>query len=232
MALSRLPYHRLEPLIREHLSTDEDESTAQLQAELRAARERGYLTRSELQAVCRWKSPRAIRHVNSNTPRQVRVATQVALATRSEQGRLRALTRLKGVSVPMASAVLTLLNPRRYGVIDIRVWQLLHEVGTVTTNAAGVGFTFENWNQFLVTIRYFSRKLRVKARDVERTLFNAHRAYQKGLLYKAGRSTSKQVPPPSRGRQSTSPPCPRAIWRTRASPSPEPPSPGGREDGR
>ena len=232
MALSRLPHDRLEPLIREHLSTEEDEDTARLCRELRAATARGYLRGSELQAICRWKSPRAIRHIRDNSPKQVRAATRTALATRSEQERLRALTRLKGVSVPMASAVLTLLNPRRYGVLDIRVWQLLHEVGTVKTNAAGVGFSSENWYQFLDIIRYFSRKLRVKARDVERTLFHAHRAYQKGLLYKAGRSTSKQVPPPSRGRQRTSPPWPRAIWRTRASPSPEPPSPGGREDGR
>jgi hypothetical protein len=36
----------------------------------------------------------------------------------------------KGVSVPMASALLTLLDPKRYGVIDIRVWQLLHRMGT------------------------------------------------------------------------------------------------------
>jgi len=36
----------------------------------------------------------------------------------------------KGVSVPMASALLTLLDPKRYGVIDIRIWQLLHRMGT------------------------------------------------------------------------------------------------------
>jgi hypothetical protein len=30
----------------------------------------------------------------------------------------------------MASALLTLLDPKRYGVIDIRVWQLLHRMGT------------------------------------------------------------------------------------------------------
>ena len=183
MALRRIPYDRIEPLIRKHLSTQEDEPATLLIRELRTARKRGHLTRAELEAVCYWKSPRAIRHIRANTSREVRAATRVALESKSEQRRLDALTELRGVSVPMASALLMLLNPRRYGVIDIRVWQLLHELGTVTKNAKGVNFTFKNWYQFLVIIRHFSRKLGVKARDIERTLFNAHRAYQKDRLY-------------------------------------------------
>ena len=47
-----------------------------------------------------------------------------------------------------------------------------------------------------------------------------------------GRSTSKQLPPPSRPWQRTSPPCLREISRTRASPKPEPASSAGRDDGR
>lgn len=178
------PYRRLEPLIRRHLSTDEDAGTARLCRQLRVARARGYLTRSELEAVCRWKSPRAIHHVRANTAWQVRAATGVALRARSETKRLDALLRLQGVSVPMASAALTLIDPRRYGVIDIRVWQLLHARGAVTRNAEGVGLSAGNWRQFLAVIRHFARKLRVKARDVERALFDAHRARQKGRLYK------------------------------------------------
>jgi hypothetical protein len=177
-------YGRLEPVIRRHLSKDEDEATARLCRELRAARARGYLTRSELLAVCRWKSPRAIHQVRANSPKRVRAATTSALGTRSEPRRLEALVRLRGVSVPMASAVLTLVDPRRYGVIDIRVWQLLHARGAVTRNAEGVGLSAGNWRQFLAVIRHFARKLRVKARDVERALFDAHRAGHKGRLYR------------------------------------------------
>ena len=177
-------YARLETVIRRHLSTEEDAGTARLCRDLRDARARGYLTRSELVAVCRWKSPRAIHHVRANSPKRVRAATASALGTRSEPRRLESLLRLQGVSVPMASAVLTMIDPRRYGVIDIRVWQLLHARGAVTRNAAGVGLSAGNWRQFLAVIRHFARKLRVKARDVERALFDAHRAGQKGRLYK------------------------------------------------
>jgi len=184
MALHQLPYDRLEPVIRHYLSTDEEDSTAELMRRLRAARKRGYVAAAELEAVCYWKSPRAIQQIRTNSPTRVRSATRAALATRSERRRLEALTQLKGVSVPMASALLMLLDPKRYGVIDIRVWQLLHKLGTVTKNAAGVGLGFKNWYQYLMIIRHFSRKLGVKARDIERTLFVVHKEYQKGRLYK------------------------------------------------
>lgn len=183
MALKKLPYRKLAPLVRDYLSADESDDTAQLIRELRRARIRGYLTPSELEAVCRWKSPRSIQYIMSNTPARIRSATRRALATRSERRRLEALRALQGVSVPMASAILMLLDPKRYGVIDIRVWQLLHAVGAVTKKSSGVGYNFSNWYQFLMIIRYFSKKFDVKASDVERALFLAHKDHQKGVLY-------------------------------------------------
>ena len=180
MPLGELPYDRLEPLVRHYLSTEEDESTAELIQRMRAAKRRGWLTRSELEAVCYWKSPRVIGHIRANTPGQIRSATRVALRTRSERLRLENLTQLKGVSVPMASAVLMLLNPKRYGVIDIRVWQLLHELGTIKQNASGVGFGFNNWYQYLMIIRYLAKKLNVTARNIERALFLAHQGESTG----------------------------------------------------
>jgi hypothetical protein len=183
MALSPIPYTRLEPLLRQCLSASEDKKTLALVQKLRPARRRRYLTPGELEAVCRWKSARAIRHIRANSPWRVRSATRRALATRSERQRLTLLRTLQGVSVPMASAILTLLDPRRYGVIDIRVWQLLYNLNVVKQKPSGTGFNFNNWYQFLMIVRHFSRKLRVNARDIERTLFVVHRRYQKGRLY-------------------------------------------------
>jgi hypothetical protein len=144
------------------------------------------LTRRELEAVCYWKSPRAIWHIRANTPARVRAATGAALTTRSERRRLEALMQLDGVSVPMASAVLTLLKPERYGVLDVRVWQVLHAMGGVDANPGGRGFTFAHWARFLVLLRHFAKRLGVRARDVERALFAAHRARQSGTLYAVG----------------------------------------------
>ncbi len=183
MALRRVPYRSVQSLIRRQLSTDEDESAAELIRDLQKARVRGHLTKQELERICYWKSPRAIHRVRSNSGGAVRSATRAALGTRSEQRRLTALLSLNGVSVPMASAILTLLFPKRYGVIDIRVWQLLYELGTVTKKPQGVGFNFKNWYQFLMIIRYFAKQHGVSVRAIERTLFMAHRRYQKGTLY-------------------------------------------------
>jgi len=190
MALRKLPYNSVKPIVRLYL-TDEEGSTTDLIADLHPARERGYLRPSELEQVCRWKSPRALPYIKGNSASLVRSATRRALATKSERVRLEALRELRGVSVPMASAILMLLDPKRYGVIDIRVWQLLHAVGTVTKKPKGVGFSFANWYQFLMIIRHFAREFRVKARDVERALFLAHRDYQKGLLYGSGKAQGR-----------------------------------------
>ena len=150
MPLKKLPFRNFSVLLKKHLSAEEDTKTATLIRELRQARARGYLTREELEKVCRWKSARAIRLIRRNSVARVRAATRQALETRSERRRLEALRTLDGVSIPMASAILTLLNPQRYGVIDIRVWQLLYALEEVTKKSGGVGFNFNNWYQFLM----------------------------------------------------------------------------------
>lgn len=183
MALKRLPQGNLSSLVRRHLSVSDDERTTLLCRRLRAARRRGYLTKGELVAVCRWKSARVLNRIRANNHHRIRAATGAAMATRSEKRRLEALVRLEGVSVPMASAVLMLVDPNRYGVIDIRVWQLLHAVGAVAENRKGTNFSLENWLQFLSIIRRLSAKLNVSARAVERTLFEVHKANQENRLY-------------------------------------------------
>ena len=183
MALKKLPYKRLQTLIGTHLSTREHRPTQKLIDQLLFARKRGYLTRSELLKVCRWKSPRAIRQIERNREIIIRRTTRAALTSRSEKSKLELLTSLYGVSIPMASAILMLTNPKRYGVIDIRAWQLLSKMGSVTSNPKGIGFDFNQWYRYLMIIRYYARKYDVGARDVERTLFRVHALYQKGTLY-------------------------------------------------
>src|SRR3989337_4608117 len=96
-----------------------------------------------------------------NSAATIRRISRAALATRSEQKRMNLLTSLRGVSVPMASAILTLVDPKRYGVLDIRVWQLLFAMDSVGTNPRGVGFNFENWHHYVRQLRYHARELGV-----------------------------------------------------------------------
>lgn len=93
------------------------------------------------------------------------------------------LTGLAGVSAPTASAILTLTDPRRYGVLDIRVWQLLYRLAAVTRNPGGRGFTVGHWLEFLALLRREARRYRVTARALEIALFRCHRQLQTGRLY-------------------------------------------------
>jgi hypothetical protein len=87
------------------------------------------------------------------------------------------------VSVPTASAILTLTDPENYGVIDIRVWQLLHKLQSVTRNPRGRGFAFSHWDLYLTILRHHAKRLKVAVRLVELTLFHFHREHQTGSVY-------------------------------------------------
>lgn len=157
--------------------------TRQLIEHLRPIKQRGWFTRTEFLKMCRWKSPRAVRHYQENSVAEIRRVSRAMLATRSERRRIELLTSLRGVSIPMASAILTLIDPKRYGVIDIRVWQLLFQIKSVKPNPRGVGFTFKNWYHYLSKLRSHAREFGVPVRTVEYTLFKCHRRLQRGRLY-------------------------------------------------
>ena len=184
MPLKKIPYKTLGELLRKNLSLNEEAEDEQLFKSLRLAKARGWLLKSELITICKWKSARAIRHIESNSPYKIKKHTQAAFSSKSEMIKIEELNKLKGVSIPMGSAILTLTNPKRYGVIDIRVWELLYKIGTMQTNPNGINFNFREWYRLIVILRYHATKMDVTVRDVERTIFQVHKKYQSGRLYK------------------------------------------------
>jgi hypothetical protein len=76
-----------------------------------------------------------------------------------------------------------LTDPRRYGVIDIRAWQVLYELGSVRTKPGGAGFTFRDWHEYLVTLRSQAKRFGVSVRAVEYSLFLYHQRSQRNPLY-------------------------------------------------
>jgi hypothetical protein len=181
--MGRVRYRTLGQLLRRELVGDEDGVTAALVRELRHVKRARQFSRAEFIKMCRWKSPRAAHHYERNAPATIRTRSRQVLRSRDERHRLELLTSLKGVSVPTASAILTLIDPARYGVIDIRVWQLLFRIGAVESNPGGIGFRFAEWARYLSILRHHARALRVPVRRVELTLFEYHRRTQAGRLY-------------------------------------------------
>jgi hypothetical protein len=179
----RPPYPSLSALLDEELDRREDPGTLALVRRLRRLRRQGRLGRAAFLAMCRWKSPRASRQYARNSPARVRATLEAALQARDEARKLAALTGLVGVSVPVASAILTLLDPRRYGVLDIRVWQILFAMGVVTRRPSGRGFTAGDWLAYLVALRREAARLGAPVRAVEYSLFKCHERWQAGRLY-------------------------------------------------
>lgn len=183
MALAQLAYKSLGDLLAHEPIAEEDLQTAKIIERLEHVIFDRELTRREFLDTCYWKSPRSMNHCRENSATTIKKITQEVFGTRSEEKRLELLISLKGVSVPTASAILTLTNPKRYGVIDIRVWQLLYTLGSVKNNPGGQGFTFSHWHHYLQILRHHAKRLRVPVRQVELTLFKFHQDHQTGTLY-------------------------------------------------
>jgi hypothetical protein len=181
-AVARLPA-ALVALVRRELS-DEEAATAALIRDLRGVRARGAFTRAEFLAMCRWKTPRSAPQCARNPAAVIGRVSEAVLESRDERERMERLLSLRGVGVPSASAILTLVDPRRYGVLDIRAWQLLFESGCVSRNPSGIGFGLAHWLEYLGVLRTLAAALRVSVRRVELTLYELHRARQEGRLYR------------------------------------------------
>lgn len=177
-------YSTLEELIHKNLIKKEYEETAILMNKLRDVKKRGYFTKNEFMEMGMWKSPRPKKHYLKNSEENIISISKKVFLTKFEKRKIDLLTKLKGVSIPTASAILTLIDPKNYGVLDIRVWQVLFLYDSVKVKPSGTNFDFNNWYNYLMKLRYYAKKFDVSARDIERTIFIYHKKIQEGNLYK------------------------------------------------
>jgi len=183
-------YSTLEELIKQNLDTEEIAKTSKLINELQDIKKRGYFTKDEFLKMGMWKSPRPKQKYLKNSEEEIISISKKVLATKFEKRRIELLTSLKGIAIPTASAILTLIDPQNYGVIDIRVWQIFYLYDSVKMKPTGTNFDFNNWYNYLIKLRYYAKKFNVLARDIERTIFFYHKKNQDGNLY----STSSKLP--------------------------------------
>lgn len=149
------------------------------------AKKRGHFTKAEFLEICRWKSHRRIALCSSNSEKAVKDRTAFAFSAKDERSRIEALLKLTGVAVPTASALLAASSPTSFGVIDIRAWQFLYSVGIVAHNRKGLNLSVRNWLQYLAVLREVASRVKTTPRLVEISLYNAHKAAQKGPLYQS-----------------------------------------------
>jgi hypothetical protein len=142
-------------------------------AQLRDERKPLYLTEEEFEEILRWKlgqqigRQRALRKVN--TDEVIRAVTGLALtithANKDYELELRVniLCALRGVAVPVASAVLALTFPDEYTVIDYRGWRQVF--GKEST-----AFSIADYKRYLGEIRRLAEELDWPVQEVDHTI--------------------------------------------------------------
>lgn len=130
-----------------------------------AARARGFYTRDEFVAVCRWKTPRSAPRVAQNSSQDVERATRVALLEASaEAERMDALRSLHGVEWATASVLLHLAYPERYPIIDRRA---LHALGVRQRGSYSFGF----WQEYVRACVRLAEEAEVDGRTFDQALW-------------------------------------------------------------
>lgn len=129
----------------------------------RALLKKGFLNSKQLYEVARWKTPRTSKIVKKNPDGVVKDITDFALKTSNEKYKIRILCSLDGIGIPRASAILTMSNPEKYGIIDINVWLAL-------TGKKKQGFNENDWIWYLKQIRRMAKKYGKTPRQIDMAL--------------------------------------------------------------
>jgi EcsC protein family len=151
----------IEPLAARFAYADD----AAAQAAGAAARARGFYADDELALVCAWKTPRSRPLVSDNSPDDIEAATRMALgAEAAESERVEALTSLRGVGLPSASALLHFAFPADYPILDVRALESLGVPGRSTYSTAF-------WQRYLAACRTLAATHAVTIRTLDKALW-------------------------------------------------------------
>jgi hypothetical protein len=142
------------------------------------AQKNQYMTMDDFLEVVRWKSPRAIRSAEKNSPDIVEKITKMAFELKDEEGKIKILTTLDGVSIPMASSILTVWSPKEYGVIDIRAWYSLYKMELVPVNKSTFGIA--DWIKYLGIIREKAKEAKCTSREIDAKLYQYFETIREG----------------------------------------------------
>lgn len=113
---------------------------------------RGFLLKEEFISICEWKSRRQRNKYQENSEKEVKKITAAVISIHpdtEEQIQIYKLTQLNGVAVPVASALLTVIFPQNYCVLDYRAWRALLWVTSTKP------FIFRGYSEFSKTMDDF-----------------------------------------------------------------------------
>lgn len=125
----------------------------------------GYYTQQDFLRICKWKSDRPQKFYQQNSETFIQTVTQAAFSTPCEQFRIEALTLLKGVSFPVASALLHFGYSDAYPILDVRaLWSL-------GISEKPKQYNFALWWEYTLYCRKLSHDLGVSVRELDKALW-------------------------------------------------------------
>lgn len=152
-------------------SVRRNNSNAELEKKAMEAGERlaqGSVDLDDVCAIVRWKAPRSVHWLPARSDDHVISALSRATATESnDEDRLDALLEIRGVGIPVASAVLTCLDPNRFTVIDVRALDSLGRKPPAANQYRKL------YLQYLAFCRREAARLGIRLRVLDRALWKA-----------------------------------------------------------
>lgn len=134
-------------------------------------RAKGWMSKYEFMSICLWKSRRPKQLYLQNTEGQIKAITSKAFSEDDERAKIEHLIQLKGVETPTASALLSVVYPDEYPIIDIRCVSALKELNYINWTT----ITSSSWVKYLEIVRGIAKDYGKTPRDVEKGLFAYNR---------------------------------------------------------
>ena len=166
------------PLRGQQIDYSETERLKAKFARLRAERERLYLTTAEFQEILQWKFGERMGELEDiyavNPDEIIRAITELAFAITHPdidyelEIRMGILCSLRGVTVPVASALLALVFPEKYAVIDFRVWRQIFD-------EEQWAFSISDYLRYVREIRYLAEESGWPVQEVDHAIWEYDR---------------------------------------------------------
>lgn len=134
-------------------------------------KQRGWLEKYEFMEICLWKSRRPKNLYLSNTSEDIKRITLEAFAAQDEVLKMNSLLKLNGVQIPTASAILSVVDPEHYPIIDKRCILALNHLNQIKWE----NITIRTWLNYIDIMRELAKKTNKTCREVEKGLFAFNR---------------------------------------------------------
>lgn len=131
-----------------------------------------YLTLDDFDEILHWKLRkqyrRQLKFRERNTDQNVQIITKAAFEIKHHNSdietelKIKVLTALSGVEIPVASAILALCNPNLYSVIDVRNWRQIYSGVTQKTS-----YSIKEYNDYLKIIRELADKFSLTPQEID-----------------------------------------------------------------